>query len=83
MIYKYIMIVFLSMHLAYSYIMYAANDKIFKNMDKEKNKVSYVWNKKTRLALLLDEFASTDQCKESYEYLMSLINGTDLNPKPA
>jgi hypothetical protein len=78
----YLLIVSTSIYLLYSYIMFVSEDKVVNGMYDADNKVSYIWNKKTRFALLLDEFSNTNDCIKSYNYLNNLINGSDLNLNP-
>jgi len=80
---SYLLILSTSIYLMYSYIMFVSNDKVISDITKVENKVGYAWNKKTRLALLLEEFSNTPDCMRSYEYITSLVNSTDLNLNPS
>lgn len=80
---NYLLILSTSIYLLYSYIMFVSNDKVISEITKVDNKVGYAWNKKTRLALLLEEFSNTPDCMRSYEYITGLVNGTDLNLNPS
>ena len=44
----YLLIVSTSIYLLYSYIMFVSEDKVVNGMYDADNKVSYIWNKKTR-----------------------------------
>jgi hypothetical protein len=76
---NYLLILSTSIYLVYAYIMFASNDKIISEVSKSGNKFSYIWNKKARLALLLDEFAGTTDCVKSCDYLNNLVYGSDLD----
>lgn len=79
---NYLFIAATSIYLVYGYLIHISDDRIISKVTKVDNKMHYMWEKKSRLALLLDEFSNTPDCIKSYGYLTYLINGTDSNLNP-
>lgn len=79
MVFKYIKIALVALHLVYLYFMFIINDSVISKIPEVDSKVTYIWNKKARFVLLMDEFSSTDDCVKSVSYMKSLIYGGDLH----
>jgi len=77
------MVTILYVHLAISCMLYIIKDSVFKKIFSTPNKINYIWNKKSRLALLIDSFIKEDEYAEIYKEIQTLINSSDLNPDPA
>ncbi len=83
MFYKYFMVTILYVHLAISCFLYIIKDSVFKKIYSTPNKMNYIWDKKSRLALLVDSFIKEDEYAAIYDEIKVLINGGDLNSNPA
>lgn len=64
-------------HILYLCLVEIVQDKILLNVVNSDNKIKFLWEKKTRVGLVIDSYMNSDEYIKMKKYFDSLINGAD------
>lgn len=79
----YFVVVALSFHIAYSCLVSLIKDSILSKVVESDSKVNFLWQKKSRIGLVVGSYMESDEYLNLVKHLNDLIYSTDNNLKPS